>query len=118
MQQFKEMVIKYPRVGRMPALNLQGKWLEEIGFTVGATVSIVYRDSCLTLSTNTTAPNSSSVLQVTNKIVRKRPRANLILDWWILRKYGFHAGDRVGLYLAPDIIQITKINRYTTAKHA
>ena len=118
MQTFKELTIKRPRVGKMPTLDLQGKWLEEIGFTAGATVNIVYRDSCLTLSTNTAACNSSTVLCVTSKLVRKRERTHLLLDWWLLRKYGFHAGDRVGLYLAPNIIQITRINSYTTVKCA
>ena len=118
MQAFKEMVIKRPRVGRMPTLELQGKWLETLGFTVGTTVNVGFHDSCITLSTKPITSNNSGVLQVTNKLVRKRPRTCLVLDWWLLRKYGFHVYDRVVLHIMPDTIQITKINFYATTVSA
>ena len=118
MSEFKEMIIKRPRVGVLPTLDLQGRWLETLGFTVGASVSVVYRDSCLTLSTNTTAPNCSGVLQVTSRLMRGRPRTLLTLNAFLLKRYGFNVGDKVVLQLMPNTIQITKINFYTTAQHA
>jgi hypothetical protein len=118
MPQFKEMVIRRPRIGTMPMLELQGKWLETYGFTVGISVSIKHQDSCLTLTTHTTPPNHLQTLQVTSKLIRKRPRTHLVLEWWLLRKYGFHVGDRVGLTLTPNQIQISKINRFMVAEVA
>ena len=117
MQAFKEMVIKRPRVGRMPTIELQGKWLEALGFTVGTTVNVVFHDSCLTLSTKPLISNNSNVLQVTSKLVGKRPRTCLVVDWWLLRKYGFHVYDRIGLSLTPNTVQISKISRCATAKY-
>jgi hypothetical protein len=116
MQEFKELIIKRPRVGNTPTLDLQGKWLELIGFTQGTSVHIVYTDNCLTLTTFNIANinDTPNILCVTTKLVRKRPRTYLTLDWWLLKKYGFHVGDRVGLTLIPNMIQITKINPSTT----
>ena len=115
MQKFKEMVIRSPRVGSLPSLNLEGRWLETLGFTTGKTVSISYHDSTLTLSTTPIGINNTSVLQVTTKLVRNRPRTSLVLDWWLLKRYGIKVGDCVGLTLMPNMIQIMRINRYTTA---
>ena len=112
MPTFKELTIRRPRVGKMPNLDLQGKWLDEIGFTTGTTVSVIFKDSCLTLCTNPTAINSFNILQVTSRKVRHQPRTYLVLDWWLLKKYGFNVGDRLGLCLSPNMIQITKINRF------
>jgi len=117
MQAFKELVIKRPRVGSLPTLDLQGKWLEDLNFTTGTTVNVSYQDSCLTLSTNTTAV-ASSVLQVTSKLVRNRPRTHLTLNGFLLLKYGFNVGDHVGLSLMPNMIQITKVIHFTTVKVA
>ena len=111
---FKELLIRCPRIGSMPTLDLQGKWLDEIGFTVGTSVSISYQDSCLTLCTNPTTTNNFSVLQVISKRVRHRPRTHLIIDYFLLKKYGFKVGDKVGLTLSPNMIQINKINTFTT----
>ena len=99
----------------MPTLNLQGKWMLDYGFSAGTLVSVEFTDSCLTLTANPTATNSLSTIQVTSKLVRKRPREMLQLDWWLLRKYGFLVGDRIGLHIMNNKIQLTKINRYTTA---
>jgi hypothetical protein len=118
MQTFKELTIRRQRVGKMPTLDLNGQWLNEIGFTNGTTVSVSYQDSCLTLCTNPTTTNHFSVLQVTNKLVRNHPRTYLVLDWWLLRKYGFNVGDRVVLHLMPNMIQLTRINSFTTVKVA
>ena len=116
MPEFKEMLITPPRVGILPSLNLQGRWLDDLGFCVGSSVNVVFRDSCLTLSTNPITSNNSSMLQVSSKLIRNQPQTHLALDWWLLRKYGFHVYDKVVLQLMPNTIQITKINFYTTAR--
>ena len=114
MNKFKEMIIPKPKIHALPQLELSGKWLDEIGFTTGTLVAISYVDSCLTLTTKTTE-NSASVLVIEAKQVRKQLRTTLIIDWFILYKYGFNINDRIGLYLAPNMIQISKINRFTVA---
>jgi len=116
MVQYKEMVIRRPQVCRMPSLSLNGKWLEDLQFTVGVTVSVVYRDSCLTITTCPNVKNSIAVLVVESKQVRGRSRPQIILNGFILKKYGLNVGDRVGLHLMPDQIQIVKINRFTNAE--
>jgi hypothetical protein len=110
MQTFKEMIIRRPRVSTLPTLELNGKWLEEIGFTTGTAVSMIFKDSCLTLCANPTALTGLNVLQVTSRQVRHRPHTYLVLDWWLLKKYGFNVGDRIGLTLNPNMIQLSRIN--------
>jgi len=118
MQLFKELtVIKTPN-GILPQLPLQGKWLEELGFSVGQLVSVVFADSCLTLTTDTTVDTHYGVLMVESKLVRKRPRTQLLLNGFVLKKYGFHVGDRVALFLSPNMIQISKIIKFTIAETA
>jgi len=117
MHSFKELtVIKTPN-GILAQLPLTGKWLEALGFTVGQLVSISFQDSCLTLTTDITVKNHSCVLMVESKFVRKRPRTQLLLHGFLLKKYGFQIGDRVGLHLEPNRIQITKINKLTTTQN-
>jgi hypothetical protein len=110
MPQFKELTIGRTSNGFLARLPLNGKWLEEIGFTVGRGVSATFNNSCLTL---TISPNHSD-LQVESRIVRHRPRTTLTLNAFHLNKYGFRIGDKVGLTLTPNQIQISKIIRYTT----
>ena len=114
---FKEMVIRRPRVNRMATLDLEGKWLAEIGFIAGALVSLVYQDSALILRiSHKPFPNSSSILCVKSKMVRGRPRPHLTLDGFLLKRYGFHVGDRAVLQLSPNMIQITRVSHFTTAE--
>jgi hypothetical protein len=114
MQAFKELVIQKTPNGILAQLPLTGKWLEEIGFTVGVAVSVVFADSCLTLTTNTAIKADYGVLMVENRFIRNRPRTQLLLNGFLLKKYGLNVGDRVGLHLSPYKIQISKINRFTT----
>lgn len=114
MQDFKELIIKRPQVYRMPKLPLNGKWLNEYGFTIGTLVSVSYYDSCLTLTANSNESNSS-VIVVESKQVRRRIRPQLLVDGFMLKRMGIGVGDRVGLHIMPSRIQLTKINRYTTA---
>ena len=116
MQSFKELTIQKTPNGTLPQLPLNGKYLDDHGFTVGQPVSVVFSDSCLILSTNTAVKNYSSVLMVESKIMRKRPRTQLVLNGFLLMRYGFRIGDRVALSLMPNLIQISKINIYTTDK--
>ena len=111
MAQFKEMIIRKLKHHSMPQLALDGKWIDELGFTTGSMVSIVYHDSCLTLTTCPNAENSIAMLVVENKFVRGRERPQLVLNGFILKKSGLDVGDRVGLHLLPNQIQINKINR-------
>ena len=112
--QFKELTIKRPRGKSLPTLDLQGRWLETLGFTIGKIVNVGFHDSCLTLSTNPIISKNPTVIQVTSKFVRKQPRTCLVLNWWLLKKYGFNMHDRIVLQLAPNFIQISKINFYST----
>ena len=112
--EFKDLIIKRPKTCRMPSLDLNGKWLHELGFAIGVMVSVTYNDSCLTLNTHSngsTIGNHSHMLVVESKRVHGRTRPQLILNGFILKKYGFGAGDRVGLHLMQNQIQLTKINR-------
>ena len=115
--EYKEMVIPRPRGRSFSQLILNGKWIENLGFTVGTDVNVSFQDSCLTLSIgqNCSTP-TSSMLCVNNKLIRGKPRAHLLLDGFLLMKCGFKAGDRIGLILIQNVIQIAKINRYTTAQ--
>ena len=118
MNKFKEMVIPKPKVHALPQLTLSGKWLDEIGFTVGTLVAISYHDSCLILSTNSNADKTASdasVLVVESRQIRKHSRTTLIINGFLLKKYGFNIGDRVCLHIMPNQIQISKINRFTVA---
>ena len=113
MQRFKELtIIKTPN-GTLPQLPLNGKWLEEIGFTSGTPVHATYKDACLTLTTFelSTINHTPNALMVDSRMVRHRPRTTLTLNAYHLKKYGFKVGDRVGLTLAPYQIQISKIIR-------
>ena len=114
MTYFKEMIIRKPKPYRLPQLVLNGKYLDELGFFAGTLVSVVYTDSCLTLCTNAT-PFASNILTVENRLIRKKPRTTLTLDDFLLKRYGFNAGDCVGIHLMPNMIQISKINRFTVA---
>jgi hypothetical protein len=114
MKQFKELTIQSTANGMLPQLPLHGKWLEEIGFTVGHGVRAIFENSCLTL----TVDHSSGNLLVESRMVRKKPRTLLVIDWWLLRKYGFYIGDCVGLTLMPNMIQITKIVKYSTTHYS
>lgn len=104
---FKEMTIPKPRVSTLPKLELNGKWLMELGFKVGDLVNVVFTDNCLTLTTEPL--NASSVITITSKMIRKHPRIHLILEWWILKQADFHVGNRLVLYLTPNMIQISRI---------
>ena len=119
MMDFKEMTIGRTPHGSMAQLPLSGRWLENIGFITGTLVSAVYQDACLTLSvSHAPAPNASSVIPVKSKLIRGKPRTQLTLDGFLLKRYGFHAGDRVVLCFMKGMIQITRINNFTTVKLA
>jgi len=111
MLQFKELSIQKTQNGFLPNLPLNGKWLDEVGFTVGRGVCASFENSCLTL----TVDDSSTDLMVESRMVRKRPRTHLTINAFWLKKCGLNIGDKVGLTLVHGKIQIQKINRFTTA---
>ena len=121
MQKFKELFIRKIAGSTLPHVRLHGKWLEQIGFTVGTTVTAVYKDSCLTLKTDAlkledhTPEEHAFTVCVTSRLMgnKPKPRTQLFLNGFLLRKYGFNLGDRIGLSLTPNMIQISKINRFT-----
>ena len=104
---FKEMTIPRPRVSTLLKLELNGIWLGELGFKVGDMVNVIYTDNCLTLTTEPLT--GGHAIPVTSRLIRKRPRIYLILDWWILKQAGFDIGSRIVLYLTPNVIQISRI---------
>ena len=110
--QFKELTIQTTPNGFLPNLPLNGKWLEELGFTVGLGVGARFENSCLTLTVG------GADLQVESRMIRKRPRTHLIINALWLKKYGFKVGDKVGLTLEHGQIQIQKINKYTIAEQS
>jgi len=106
---FKELMIQPTPNGFLPTLPLNGKWLEEIGFTSGCGVRVEFENSCLSL----TLDNGCADLQVESRMVRKRPRTTLTLNAFWLKQYGFNLWDRVGLTLEYGKIQIQKIVKYS-----
>ena len=97
MKQFKELTIQRTPNGFLPSLPLNGKWLEEIGFVVGQSVTASFKDSCLTLTVGGTD------LQVESRMVRKKPRTTLTLNAFHLKRCGLTIGDKVGLVLMPNM---------------
>lgn len=118
MMDYKEMSIRKAPTSTMPQLPLNGKWLEELGFIAGTFVTAVYKDSCLTIKTDGLERLEERIFTfcVTSKLVRQKPRTQLVLNGLLLKKYGFSIGDRVALALTPNMIQITKINRFMVAE--
>ena len=100
----------------LPHLRLNGKWLEQLGFTEGKSVTAIYKNSCLTLKADDSKPSEehSFTACVTSRLMGNKPRTQLFLNGLLLRKYGFKVGDRVGLVLNQGMIQISNINRFTT----
>ena len=109
MDKFKELTIRRMPNSILPQLPLNGKWLEDLGFTIGCGVRIIFEDSCLTLIVD----NDNSDFLVESRMVRKKPRTILNINAFHLKRYGFNSGDRVGLTLSSNMIQISKINRFT-----
>jgi len=118
MRQFKEMIIRKPKTYRMPELDLNGKWLHGLGFSIGQTVNAHFQDGCLTLTTDPTAPSNIGILLVTGKRVRGRVRPQILLNGFIIKRLGYRIYERFGLTLEPNQIQISVINQYTTAETA
>jgi len=114
MVQFKELTIQKTPNGFLPRLPLNGRWLEKLGFTVGQAVKAVFEHSCLTL----TVDHDGTDLLVESRMVRKKPRTTLILNAFHLKRCGLNIGDKVGLVLTPNMIQITKIVTYSDVETA
>ena len=121
MQKFKELIIRKTPCSSLPHLRLHGKWLDQLGFTVGTSVIAVYKDSCLTLKTDALTALEDHVPEehvftacVTSRLRANKPQTQLFLNGLLLKKYGFNLGDRVGLVLAQNTIQLSKIIRHTT----
>jgi len=112
--QFKEMIIRKPKPYRGLRLELQGKWLNDFGFSIGSMVNVHFQNGCLTLSTDPAAGNNVGVLLVNGKRVRGRTRPHLLIDEFIIRRLTSRIYERVGLTLTPNTIQISVINQYTT----
>jgi len=114
MLEFKELTIQKTPNGFLPRLPLNGKWLEVIGFTVGCGIRATFENSCLTL----TVDHGSTDLLVESRMVRHQPRTTLTLNAFHLKRCGLNIGDRVGLTLSSNTIQISKIHRFTLAETA
>ena len=112
MAQFKELTVVRMPNGILPHLPLNGRWLEEIGFTAPCGIRAVFENSCLTLTIG------GADLQVESRMVRKKPRTTLTINAFHLKRYGFNIGDKVGVTYAPNFIQIQKIIKYTTGDTA
>lgn len=114
MPEFKEMMIKCPKPYRMPELELNGKWLNELGFSIGVMVNAHFQEGCLTLTTEPMAESNVGTLVVKPKRVRGRIRPQLLIDGFMVKRLGYRIYERLGLTLKPNQIQVTPINRYTT----
>ena len=114
MQQYKEMMIKKPSTGKMPVLDLNGKWLSDIGFTIGTMIYANFHDSCLTLSADGASASNIGVVVVKGKRMRGKVRPQLLIDGFMLKRLGFTSYDRIGMTLNLGHIQMNKIPRYTT----
>ena len=107
---FKELMIQPTPNGFLPNLPLNGKWLENLGFTVGIGVSLDFIDDCIVLMLGGTD------LQVESRVVRKIPRTILTINAFWLKQHGFDLWDRVGLTLEYGKITIQKIVDYSTSE--
>ena len=107
---FKELMIQPTPNGFLPNLPLNGKWLENLGFTVGTGVSLNFVDDCIVLMLNGTD------LQVESRNMRRNPRTILTINAFWLKKHGFNLWDRVGLTLEYGKITIQKIVDYSTSE--
>ena len=114
-QSYKELIIRKPTPCRMPVFDLNGKWLTDIGFTIGELVYADFRNGCLTLTTDQAARSNIGILVVKGKRVRGCVRPQILLDGFMLKRLGYTSFDRVGLTLEYGKIQIQKIVQYTTA---
>ena len=114
MAYFKEIIIKNPKPYRMPVVELQGQWLNELGFTIEAMVYAHFQDGCLTLTTEPMTESNIGILMVKPKRVRGRTRPQLLIDGFIIKRLGYRIYERLGLVLSPNTIQISVINQYTT----
>jgi hypothetical protein len=115
---FKDMIIRKPRSYRLPTLDLNGKWLSDIGFTIGTMVYIHFQDSCLTLTTEPTTQCNLGIFTVAAKRVKGKTRPQLFLNAFVLQRASYNPYDHVGLTLSHGHIQITKIPRFTTGEFA
>jgi len=114
MRQFKELIIRKPKPYRSAQLELNGKWLDGLGFSIGTHVNAYFNEGCLFLSTDPTSRNDFAVLVVNPKRVRGRVRPQLLIDGYMVRRLGYRINDRLGLVLERGKIQIMKINHPTT----
>ena len=117
MAKFKELTIRKVPQSSLPHLRLHGKWLEQLDFTVGTSVTAIYKDTCLTITTDNLEQLEEPAFTacVSSRIMGKKPRTQLFLNGLLLKRYGFNIGDKVGLTLETGKIQIQKINRFTVA---
>jgi len=118
MYTFKDMIIGKPSSYGLPTLDLNGKWLNDLGFTIGAMVYTHFQDGCLTLTTEPTTQCNLGIFTVEAKRVRGKTRPQLLLNAFVLKRAGYNIYDHVGFTLSHGHIQITKIPRYTTAEYA
>ena len=104
----------------LPHIRLNGRWLEQLDFTVGRSVTAIFKDSCLTLKAEDLKPSEEYAFTacVTSRLMGNKPRTQLFLNGLLLMKYGFKVGDRIGLSLTQGMIQITRINTFTTEQTA
>ena len=114
--QFKELTIT--KKSAFPQLCLNGKWLEELGFTVGRYAEITFDDGCMTLTLDDGSDLFMGDIQVESRMIRKKPRTYIDIYAYRLHRYGFTVGDKVGLTLEHGKIQIQKINKYTIAEQS
>ena len=110
--QFKDVLIKKPQSYRLPTLELNGKWLSDLGFCIGDKVYANFQDGLLTLSTQETSQYNLGVLVVKAKRVRGRVRPQLFLNHLILHQAGYDVDDRIGMTLYEGCIQMIKIPSY------
>jgi len=110
MRQYKEMIIRPPKPYWSPKLELNGKWLDKLGFSIGTTVNAHFQDGCLFLSTDPTAKNDFAVMVVKPKRVRGRIRPQLVIDSIMIRRLGYRINQRLGLTFEQNSIQISVVS--------
>jgi len=110
MRQYKEMIIRHPKPYWSPKLELNGKWLDKLGFSIGTIVNAHFESGCLFLSTDPTAKNDFAVMVVKPKRVRGRVRPQLLIDGNMVRQLGYRVYERLGLTLEQNSIQISVVS--------
>ncbi len=93
-----------------PRINLQGKWLQQLGFEIGdcIAVSAKYNQLIITNAPSKSCSKKSKKLKVYQALGSCYPRINLQGKW--VQQLGFDIGNHIEVALSDNQLIITKID--------